>query len=57
MLLPENKKNFGDMCNTHKIISNENQLLTKVCEGEMTNLDKCLLDDYFREELLDSLSN
>lgn len=57
MILPENQKTFGDMCETHRIISNEDRILSKVCNDEITNLDRCLLDDYFREDLLDSLAN
>lgn len=57
MSLPEYQKTFGDMCQKHKIISNEELLLNKVCREEMSNLDRCMLDDYFREDLLNSLSS
>ena len=55
MNLPKFQKTFGDMCHKHQIISQEKNLLTKICNNESTNLEMCMLDDYFREDLLNSL--
>lgn len=57
MNLPEYQKTFGDMCRKHKIIIQEKNLLEKVCHDKIDHLDRCMLDDYFREDLLNSLAS
>ena len=57
MSLPKFQNTFGEMCRKNTIINQEKSLLTKICNNESTNLEMCMLDDYFRENLLNSLAS
>ena len=56
MNLPEYQEKYKDICQKHKLIQNHRDLLEKTCSADSNYLDNCKLDDFFREELLSSLS-
>jgi hypothetical protein len=56
MLNQDFKAVFDPLCEKHKVIQNNRRLLNTTCSEESNQLSRCEMDDFFREELLSSLT-
>lgn len=50
---PEFQKNFKVMCDKHKLIQNHRTFLEEQCEQDNNYEQNCMLEDLFRQNLLD----